>query len=99
MAEHATSIPAPDALHRARALYNFALAAQDIVQEDDHVVELGRLAVIVWRRAAAMPIRSRGDAFVKLGIVEDLIEGGDDVFGTGRQCLSEIRAFMRGQCA
>ena len=84
-----------ESLYRVEALYRFALAASGLSTDEDRSAALWLIACDLWEKMVARPVRSTADALIKLRLVTEAFEEGQDIDSGSRRCLNDVANFLR----
>lgn len=79
-----------------RAAHDLAVAAGEAVRDEGRSLALWRIADDLWDRMCRAPIRSPGDAGVKIDMIHEACEAKYDYQKGASLCLSQVREFVQG---
>lgn len=77
-----------------RAAHDLAVAAGEVVRDEGRSLALWRVADDLWDRMCRAPIRSPGEAALKIDMVREACEAKHDYQKGASMCLSQVRDFV-----
>ncbi|WP_303698750.1 hypothetical protein [Brevundimonas naejangsanensis] len=77
-----------------RAAHDLAVAAAEVVRDEGRSLALWGIADDLWDRMCRAPIRSPGEAALKIDMVREACEANHDYQKGASMCLSQVRGFV-----
>lgn len=77
-----------------RAAHDLAVAAAEVVRDEGRSLALWRIADDLWDRMCRAPIRSPGEAALKIDMIHEAYAAKYDYQRGASLCFSQVRGFV-----